>query len=148
MQSTRRARRCARSQLRRALRLPADRARLRRRARVAHLRRHLGGDEGTDLARLVAAAVSFRRRRFSVHPIKRNVSPKMKKVIVITGASRGIGAATARLAAARGYAVCVNYLKKQAAASAVVDDIESAGGQAIAVAADVAAETEVVNLFR
>jgi NAD(P)-dependent dehydrogenase (short-subunit alcohol dehydrogenase family) len=72
----------------------------------------------------------------------------MKKVIVITGASRGIGAATARLAAARGYAVCVNYLKNQAAANAVVDDIASAGGQAIAIAADVAAETEVVNLFR
>ncbi len=72
----------------------------------------------------------------------------MKKVIVITGAGRGIGAATARLAAARGYAVCVNYLKNQAAASTVVADIESAGGQAIAVAADVSAEAEVVNLFR
>ncbi len=71
----------------------------------------------------------------------------MKKVIVITGASRGIGAATARLAAARGYAVCVNYLKNRAAAEAVVAEIESAGGQAIAVAADVAAETEVVRLF-
>ena len=72
----------------------------------------------------------------------------MKKVIVITGASRGIGAATARLAAARGYAVCVNYLKDQAAANAVVAGIEAAGGRAIAVAADVAAEAEVVNLFR
>jgi NAD(P)-dependent dehydrogenase (short-subunit alcohol dehydrogenase family) len=72
----------------------------------------------------------------------------MKKVIVITGASRGIGAATARLAAARGYAVCVNYLKNQAAANGVVKEIESAGGQAIAVGADVASETEVVNLFR
>jgi NAD(P)-dependent dehydrogenase (short-subunit alcohol dehydrogenase family) len=72
----------------------------------------------------------------------------MEKVIVITGASRGIGAATARLAAARGYAVCVNYLKNRAAAMAVVDDIESAGGQAIAVGADVASETEVVNLFK
>jgi len=71
----------------------------------------------------------------------------MKKVIVITGASRGIGAATARIAAARGYAVCVNYLKNQAAANAVVADIETAGGQAIAVAADVVAEAEVVNLF-
>jgi len=71
----------------------------------------------------------------------------MKKVIVITGASRGIGAATARLAAARGYAVCVNYLKNQAAAKAVVADIEAAGGQAIAVAADVASETQVVDLF-
>ena len=71
----------------------------------------------------------------------------MKPVILITGASRGIGAATARLAAARGYAVCVNYLKNHAAAKAVVDDIEAAGGQAIAVAADVAAEAEVVALF-
>jgi len=71
----------------------------------------------------------------------------VKKVIVITGASRGIGAATARLAAARGYAVCVNYLKNGVAAEAVVAEIESAGGQAIAVAADVAAETEVVRLF-
>lgn len=79
---------------------------------------------------------------------KRNVSLNMKKVIVITGASRGIGAATARLAAARGYAVCVNYLKNRAAANAVVDDIELAGGQAIAVAADVASETEVVKLFK
>ena len=72
----------------------------------------------------------------------------MKNVIVITGASRGIGAATALLAAARGYAVCVNYLKNHAAAKAVVDEIESAGGRAIAVAADVAAETQVVELFR
>ena len=71
----------------------------------------------------------------------------VKKVIVITGASRGIGAATARLAGARGYAVCVNYLKNQAAADRVVADIVSAGGQAIAIAADVSVETEVVELF-
>ncbi len=72
----------------------------------------------------------------------------MKKVIVITGASRGIGAATARLAAARGYAVCVNYLKNRAAADAVVGEIAANGGQAIAVGADVAAETQVVELFK
>ena len=72
----------------------------------------------------------------------------MKQVIVVTGASRGIGAATARLAAARGYAVCVNYLKNQTAAQAVVAEIVAAGGRAIAVAADVGAEAEVVNLFR
>ena len=71
----------------------------------------------------------------------------MKKVIVITGASRGIGAATARLAGARGYAVCVNYLKNRAAADRVVAAIESVGGQAIALAADVADETAVVNMF-
>lgn len=72
----------------------------------------------------------------------------LNKVIVITGASRGIGAATARLAAVRGYAVCVNYLKDRSAANAVVAAIEAAGGRAIAVAADVAAEAEVVDLFR
>jgi NAD(P)-dependent dehydrogenase (short-subunit alcohol dehydrogenase family) len=71
----------------------------------------------------------------------------MKKVIVITGASRGIGAATARLAGARGYAVCVNYLKNRAAAEDVVAEIEAGGGRAIAVAADVAAEAQVVELF-
>jgi len=71
----------------------------------------------------------------------------MKKVIVITGASRGIGAATARFAAARGYAVCVNYLKNRAAADAVVAEIQAGGGRAIAVAADVAAEAQVVDLF-
>ncbi len=72
----------------------------------------------------------------------------MKPVILITGASRGIGAATARLAAARGYAVCVNYLKNRTAAEAVVAEIEAGGGQAIAVAADVAVEAEVVEMFK
>ena len=71
----------------------------------------------------------------------------MKKVILITGASCGIGAATARLAAARGYAVCVNYLKNRAAAEALVADIEATGGQAIALGADVAEEAQVVELF-
>lgn len=71
----------------------------------------------------------------------------MKKVILITGASRGIGAATALLAAARGYAVCVNYLKNRAAADAIVAEIESKSGQAIAVAADVSVEAEVMRLF-
>ena len=68
-------------------------------------------------------------------------------VAVITGAARGIGAATARLAAERGYAVCVNYRANQAAADAVVDDIRRRGGTAIAVAADVADEAAVVRLF-
>jgi NAD(P)-dependent dehydrogenase (short-subunit alcohol dehydrogenase family) len=71
----------------------------------------------------------------------------MSKVVVITGASRGIGAATARLAGRRGYAVCVNYLKNQTAADAVVNDIRSVGGKAIAVAADVSVESDVIRLF-
>lgn len=72
----------------------------------------------------------------------------MNRVMVVTGGSRGIGAATARLAAARGYAVCVNYLKNQAAADAVVSEITANGGRAIAVAADVSLEEDVVKLFK
>jgi NAD(P)-dependent dehydrogenase (short-subunit alcohol dehydrogenase family) len=68
-------------------------------------------------------------------------------VAIITGGSRGIGAATARLAAARGYKVCVNYRRERAAAEQVVSDIRAAGGTAVAVAADVASEAAVVELF-
>lgn len=71
----------------------------------------------------------------------------MDQVIIITGGSRGIGAATARLAAQRGYAVCINYVRNQAAADALVQEIEAQGGKAIAVAADVAQEADIVRLF-
>ena len=69
------------------------------------------------------------------------------KIIVLTGASRGIGAATARLAARRGYAVCVNYLSSRDKAEQVAADIESAGGNAIAVQADTSIEADVLRLF-
>jgi len=69
------------------------------------------------------------------------------KVLIVTGASRGIGAATARLAAARGYDVCVNYVRNRAAADALVEDIVALGRRAIAVGADVASEADVVRLF-
>ena len=69
------------------------------------------------------------------------------KTVIVTGGSRGIGAATARLAAQRGYAVCVNYAGNRAAAEAVVGEIEGAGGRAIAVQGDVADETQVETLF-
>ena len=71
----------------------------------------------------------------------------VQKGIVVTGGGRGIGAATARLAAERGYAVCVNYRRNQAAADAVAAGIEAAGGAALAVRADVASEPDVVRLF-
>jgi len=71
----------------------------------------------------------------------------MKPILLVTGGSRGIGAATARLAAARGYAVCLSYRSNAAAAAAVVADIERAGGEAIALAADVAQEADVLRLF-
>ncbi|NEP17728.1 MAG: SDR family oxidoreductase [Leptolyngbya sp. SIO4C1] len=69
------------------------------------------------------------------------------KVVVITGSSRGIGAATARLAAKQGFAVCVNYLTDAQAAAAVVEKIQQEGGRAISLKADVSQEREVVQLF-
>lgn len=71
----------------------------------------------------------------------------MNKVVLVTGGSRGIGAATARLAARQGWAVAVNYARDAQAADAVVQTIREAGGQAVAVQADVAKEDEVVALF-
>jgi len=67
--------------------------------------------------------------------------------LLVTGGSRGIGAETARLAAERGYAVCVNYRRNRAAADAVVGAITAAGGTALAVGADVANEDDVIRLF-
>lgn len=71
----------------------------------------------------------------------------MSKTLLVTGGSRGIGAATARLAAERGYAVCIAYRHNQVAADAVVAGINMAGGQAAAVEADVSLESDVVRLF-
>jgi NAD(P)-dependent dehydrogenase (short-subunit alcohol dehydrogenase family) len=71
----------------------------------------------------------------------------MNKVIVVTGGSRGIGAATARLAGKQGYSVCVNFRQDRAAAEGVVKTIEAGGGRALAVAADVAVESDVKRLF-
>jgi NAD(P)-dependent dehydrogenase (short-subunit alcohol dehydrogenase family) len=71
----------------------------------------------------------------------------MPDVLIVTGGSRGIGAATARLAAERGYAVCVNYRAQREAAERLASEITAAGGRAIAVGADVASEADVVRLF-
>jgi NAD(P)-dependent dehydrogenase (short-subunit alcohol dehydrogenase family) len=67
--------------------------------------------------------------------------------IVITGASRGIGAAVARLAGARGYAVALNFKSDRAAAEAVAGDIVAEGSRAVALQGDVANEDQVVRLF-
>lgn len=71
----------------------------------------------------------------------------MDKVLLITGGSRGIGAATALLAAHQGYAVAVNYTANSLAADEVVRQIRAAGGNAITVQADVADEAQVLAMF-
>ena len=71
----------------------------------------------------------------------------MDKTVLITGGSRGIGAATALLAARQGYAVAVNYSANSLAADEVVRQIRQAGGQAMTVQADVANEAQVVAMF-
>jgi NAD(P)-dependent dehydrogenase (short-subunit alcohol dehydrogenase family) len=69
------------------------------------------------------------------------------KVIIVTGGSRGIGAAVCRLAAAAGYAVVVNYASRRDAADAVVAGIVEAGGRAVAVPGDVGVEADVLAIF-
>ncbi len=71
----------------------------------------------------------------------------MDKVMIVTGGSRGIGAATALLGAERGYAVAVNYRSNREAADALVEKIRSRDGKAIAVPGDVGSEADVVRLF-
>jgi NAD(P)-dependent dehydrogenase (short-subunit alcohol dehydrogenase family) len=71
----------------------------------------------------------------------------MSKILIVTGGSRGIGAATARLAAKEGYTVCLTFLRSREAANAVVRDIAEAGGRAMSIAADVSREADVVRLF-
>ena len=75
-------------------------------------------------------------------------SGQTPRTLIVTGGSRGIGAATARLAASRGYRVCVNYVSDEAAASRAVADIVRGGGTAVASQANIGIESEVVSLFR
>ncbi|KPA99144.1 MULTISPECIES: SDR family oxidoreductase [Pseudomonas] len=72
----------------------------------------------------------------------------MEKVIVITGGSRGIGAATALLAARQGYRICINYLRDEDAAHRVQEQVRALGAQAITVRADVSDEDGVIHLFQ
>lgn len=71
----------------------------------------------------------------------------MDKVVVITGGSRGIGAATALLLARQGYRICINYQSNEEAAHQVLEQVRALGAQAIAVRADVSIEDEVISLF-
>ena len=71
----------------------------------------------------------------------------MDKVLLITGGSRGIGASTARLAAADGYDICISYRQNRTAAEDVVRSIEQQGRKASTIAADVASEPDILRLF-
>jgi NAD(P)-dependent dehydrogenase (short-subunit alcohol dehydrogenase family) len=72
----------------------------------------------------------------------------MQPIMIVTGGSQGIGAAIARMAAVRGYAVALTYQSNQALADGVVADITRSGGRAIAVQAEMADETSILALFR
>src|ERR1044071_6470667 len=71
----------------------------------------------------------------------------MKKVLLVTGGSRGLGAATALCAARHGWDVAINYQSNHARAEAIVDEIENLGGKAVAYQADVADEKAVAAMF-
>lgn len=71
----------------------------------------------------------------------------MENIAIVTGASRGIGAAIAKLLGANGYGVAVNYAEDEAAARRVVDGLTAAGSRAVAIQADVSSETDVLRLF-
>jgi len=71
----------------------------------------------------------------------------VKKVVIVTGASRGIGAATARKLAEVGYVVCINYLANKEKSDSLVKSINAAGGEACAFQADISSEKEVKRLF-
>ncbi|MEO5934773.1 MAG: SDR family oxidoreductase [Duganella sp.] len=71
----------------------------------------------------------------------------MKQVMVVTGSSRGIGAATALMASRRGYAVCINYVGNEQAADRLREQIAGEGGEAIVVQGDMSVEADVLRLF-
>jgi len=70
-----------------------------------------------------------------------------EKILLVTGGSRGIGAATAQLAAAQGYAVAVNYKSDERAAASVVNSIATGGGKAMAIQGDMGVEADVTRVF-
>jgi NAD(P)-dependent dehydrogenase (short-subunit alcohol dehydrogenase family) len=79
--------------------------------------------------------------------MQRGSGGAVNPILLVTGGSRGIGAATAVLAASKGYAVAVNYTSNEAAAQQVVETIRGAGGKAVALQGDVADEAQVLRLF-
>ena len=75
-------------------------------------------------------------------------TPSEPGTLIVTGASRGIGAAVARLAAQQGYAVAVNFIRGENEAKKIVNEIGGSGGRAIAIRADISREQDIVGLFQ
>jgi NAD(P)-dependent dehydrogenase (short-subunit alcohol dehydrogenase family) len=71
-----------------------------------------------------------------------------RRTLVVTGGSRGIGAAVAQLAGSRGYSVAVNFRCDETAARVVVEEIRSSGGSAVAIRGDIAVEADIIRLFQ
>jgi NAD(P)-dependent dehydrogenase (short-subunit alcohol dehydrogenase family) len=76
------------------------------------------------------------------------VLTESRRTLVVTGGSRGIGAAVARLAGTRGFSVAVNFLSKEAAADSVVKEIRASGGSAVAIRGDIGLEADIIRLFQ
>ena len=104
----------------------------------------VGGFEVNELAHVLSPVGKV--RCYSKLAVTQEAA--LSKVLLITGGSRGIGAATALLAAGQGYAVAVNYAANSLAADEVVRQIRASGGNAITVQADVAIETDVLAMFK
>ncbi|MFZ4748421.1 MAG: SDR family NAD(P)-dependent oxidoreductase, partial [Sphingomonas sp.] len=81
-------------------------------------------------------------------PLENHMSdPRERPVLIVTGGSRGIGAATAKLAAAQGWCVMTTYLGRAAAAAAIVEEIRMSGGEAAAMQVEIADESAVKRMF-
>jgi NAD(P)-dependent dehydrogenase (short-subunit alcohol dehydrogenase family) len=76
------------------------------------------------------------------------ISSENSRVLIVTGGSRGIGAAIARLAGRQGYSVAINFLGKELAALTIVQEIRASGGSAVAIQGNVASEADIIRLFR
>src|SRR5271156_6823737 len=99
------------------------------------------------MTQIVASGALISERRFTGYPKERRGTESMARAAIITGASRGIGAAVAERLAKDDFSVVVNYAGSETEAAALVDEIKSAGGRAIPAKADVSKADEVSRMF-
>jgi len=102
---------------------------------------------GTRSPWLLTLAHAHRRAQRKAPPGPHNGGMKTAPLLLVTGGGRGIGAATARLAAAQGWDVAINYARDEAAAEAVADDVRGLGRRALTLCADVADESQVRAMY-